>query len=63
MDSRVSRRLVLSLCLPLGLLLSRSALPAPAPVWSVAFSPDGAQLAAGSYQKIQLWDVATRMPV
>src|SRR4051812_22993685 len=32
----------------------------PAPVWSVAFSPDGATLAAGSYRSIQLWSVASK---
>jgi len=32
------------------------------PVWSLAFSPDGKTLAAGSYQTVQLWDVESRMP-
>jgi WD40 repeat protein len=36
--------------------------PAPgvkaAPVWSLAFSPDGKVLAAGSYEQVQLWDAA-----
>lgn len=37
--------------------------PAPAPgktvpIWSLAFSPDGKTLAAGAYQRVQLWDVA-----
>ncbi len=32
--------------------------PKPAPVWSLAFRPDGRTLAAGAYQRVQLWDVA-----
>ena len=37
--------------------------PMPYPVWSVAFSPDGRQIASGSGgydNSIQLWDVASR---
>jgi WD40 repeat protein len=37
--------------------------PAPAPVWSLAFSPDGKVLAAGSYQRVQLWDAASKSPL
>lgn len=34
----------------------------PAPIWSLAFSPDGKTLAAGTYRKIQLYDLDTKMP-
>ena len=33
--------------------------PTPAPVWSVAFSPDGTRLAAGGYQRVRLYETAT----
>jgi WD40 repeat protein len=42
--------------------LAQSAAARPIPIWSVAFSPDGKTLAAGSYQTVQLWDVETRAP-
>jgi WD40 repeat protein len=48
---------------------SRKAFPVittPYPVWSVAFSPDGNQIATGSGgndNSLQLWDVATRTAV
>ena len=32
----------------------------PAPIWALAFRPDGKVLAAGTYQRIQLWDVAAK---
>lgn len=32
----------------------------PAPVWSLAYSPDGALLASGTYKHIDLWDLSTR---
>ncbi len=35
---------------------------APPAVWSVAFSPDGKTLAAGSYQRVQLWDAEAWTP-
>src|SRR5207249_9586993 len=34
--------------------------PAPAPIWTLAFSPDGKVLAAGSYRQVQLWDASAR---
>lgn len=36
--------------------------PLPAAVWSVAFSPDGKTLAAGSYQRVQLWNTEAWTP-
>jgi WD40 repeat protein len=39
---------------------SLSAEPKPAPVWALAFRPDGTPLAAGTYQRVQLWDVAAK---
>jgi len=35
----------------------------PAPVWAVAFSPDGRLLAAGGYRQVQLWDIAAKSPL
>ncbi len=32
----------------------------PTPVTALAFSPDGKTLAVGTYQEVQIWDVATR---
>jgi len=50
--------LLSSLCLSVS---AQSQTARPVPVWSLAFSPDGKTLAAGSYQTVQLWDVETRM--
>lgn len=49
--------LLSSLCLSAS---AQSPTPRPVPVWSLAFSPDGKTLAAGSYQSVQLWDVESR---
>lgn len=46
-----------TLCLSVS---SYSQAPRPVPVWSLAFSPDGKTLAAGSYQTVQLWDVESK---
>lgn len=65
-QARISIRVLLA---SVGLASLAAAAPAPttppapappAPVWSVAFSPDGKTLAAGSYRQVQLWDLATK---
>lgn len=65
----ITRRRVIGV-LSCGVLISlglsvagRSQTVKVAPVWSLAFSPDGKTLAAGSYQSVQLWDVAARTPL
>jgi WD40 repeat protein len=62
-NRRIAGLLFCGALVSLGAGAARSQAPAPtAPVWSVAFSPDGKTLAAGSYQTVQLYDVATRAP-
>lgn len=65
---RLSRGLLALPLLGAGLLagrvtLSQPAAERPAPVWSLAFSPDGKVLAGGSYQRVQLWDAAAKTPL
>lgn len=49
--------LLSTLCLSVS---SQSQTARPVPIWSLAFSPDGKTLAAGSYQTVQLWDVESK---
>lgn len=47
------------LLLDTKLNITRTLLPAPRDVLSLRFSPDGKQLAAGTWFKVLLWDLAT----